>query len=136
MKVFCKINNINDVSSLYDLKRFKKYIHLPDGQLNLIKNSEYFVYGIVFRDNAPWYYLCEDEFDDSPTAYPSELFNIVDDRFSQYWRLSTVNYSDRVLSSLVFKEWAEDPSYFERLVDGDFSAVSLFEKYKELMELE
>lgn len=136
MKVLCAINNIFDIEEGVKLDRIKKYIHLSDGQLNLEKNVEYCVYGIVFRDNSPWYYLCLDEDDESPTPYPSELFKIVDGRLSSYWRISTEGSTNGVISSMVFDEWANESSFYERLVDGDPSAIELFKNYQSLMNKE
>src|SRR5690606_41642911 len=104
MKVVCESNNLLDFNDHFSVERVKKYISLSDGQLNLEKNKDYCVYGIVFRDNSPWYYLCSDD-DQSPTAYPAELFRITDGRLSSYWRVSPQE------SSLVVGEWAKDRSF-------------------------
>jgi hypothetical protein len=130
MKVVCETNNIFELPDSCAVERINKYILLTDGQLNLEKNKEYCIYGIVFRGNSPWYYLCLDEDDESPTAYPFELFKITDGRFSSYWRLSTKE------SSIVFEEWANDLSFYERLVDGDSSAREQFKSYQSLMDNE
>jgi len=130
MKVICEINNIYELDDSSAIERIKKYILLSDGQLGIEKNKEYCIYGIVFRDSAPWYYLCLDEDDESPTAYPSELFRIIDERLSSYWRLSVTE------SSIVFEDWANDLSFYERLVDGDPSAKEQFKSYQFLMDNE
>jgi hypothetical protein len=136
MKVLCNINNIFDLKDSSTVERVKKYINYSDGRLNIEKNKEYFVYGIDFRDNSPWYYLCVDYDDEYPKGYPAELFDITDSRLSLYWKLSTVTYPGEVMSSLVFDEWAKDYSFLERLIDGDPAAVSLFAHYRELMDKE
>ena len=136
MKVLCTINNIFDLRDSVTVERLKKYIRLSDGQLNLEKDKEYCVYGVLFRDNSPWFYLCLDDDDESPTPYPTELFDITDGRFSSYWRLSTEAYPDGVMSSMVFDEWANDSSFYERLVEGDSSAIEVFANYRELMNEE
>lgn len=136
MKALCRINNILKIKDSSITRRLQKYIHLPDGQLNLEKNREYCIYGIVFRDDSPWYYLCLDD-DISPSPYPAELFDVSDERLSLYWKLSTVDQGEgETLSSLVFDEWAKDPSFYERLIDDDPEAVELFEKYRQLMDQE
>ncbi len=136
MKVLCTINNILEIEDSVTLDRIQRYIHLSDGQTNLKINVEYCVYGILIRDNAPWYYLCLDERDKSPTPYPTELFRITDERLSSYWRLSTKNSTKGVMSSMVFDEWAKDPSFYERLIDDDSSAIELFKNYQNLMNNE
>ncbi len=135
MKVLCTINNIFDLKDNSTVERLKKYIRLSDGQLNLEKSKEYCVYGVLFRDNSPWYYLCLDD-DESPSPYPAELFDIVDGRPSLYWRLSTVTYPEGVMSLMVFDEWAKDPSFYENLVEDDPSAIRVFANYRELMNKE
>lgn len=137
MKVRCEYNNIFDLDDKSTVERLKKYIRLSDGQLNIEKNKEYFVYGIIFRDNAPWYYLCLDMDDEYPTPYPSDLFSVTDGRLSPCWRLSVIIHSDgSVMSSIIFKEWSKDSSFYERLVDGDPKAIEIFEKYRELINKE
>lgn len=136
MKVLCEINNIFEIKDTVTLERIKNYIHLSDGQMELDKNVEYCVYGIIFRDNAPWYYLCLDENDESPSPYPASLFKVTDDRLSSYWRLSTQTVTNGIISSMVFEEWANDSSFFERLIDGDPSAIESFKKHQDLINKE
>lgn len=136
MKVLCTINNIFEIKDAATLDRLRKYIHLSDGQLDLEKNVKYCVYGIVFRDNAPWYYLCLSEDDESPSPYPAELFKTTDARLSSCWRLSTEVITSGVMSSMVFDEWANDPSFYERLIDDDPEAIKVFQKYRSLMDKE
>lgn len=136
MKVLCTINNIYELQDSTAIVRIEKHIHLSDGQLNLEKNEEYCVFGILFRGNSPWYYLCVNDDDRSPTPYPAELFDIVDGRLSSYWKLSTVNYRSGVMSSIVFDEWAKDSSFYERLIDDDPSAIGVFERYRNLINKE
>ncbi|UTZ25492.1 hypothetical protein HB761_01275 [Vibrio campbellii] len=137
MKVLCEINNILELDDSSTVERLKKYIRLSDGQLNIEKNKEYCVYGILFRDNSPWFYLCLDEDDEYPTPYPTELFNIVDGRQSSFWRLSYASYPNGVVtSSIVFDEWSKDTSFYERLLDDDPEAIKLFRKYRSLMDKE
>ena len=130
MRVVCSTDNFLEIKYASEVDRTKKYLRLSDGQLNLEKGGEYCVYGITFRDNTPWYYICLGEDDDSPTAYPANLFSISDGRLSSYWRLS-VNEP-----SLVIEDWASDPSFYERLVDGDPLAIQSFRRFRALMDTE
>lgn len=45
-------------------------------------------------------------------------------------------FDSEILSSLVFDEWAKDPSFYERLIDEDSEAIELFGKYRCLMNQE
>jgi hypothetical protein len=98
---------------------------------------EYTVYGLEFRNNAPWYYLCSEEWDTYPVPYAREFFEIIDLRLSVYWRLS-VSYSDwrESHTAITFEEWANDRMFYERLVDGDRDAEEIFDKYRKLMDAE
>ncbi len=137
MKVLCEINNIFDLPEVGMIERARKYVRLSDGQLNLQKAEEYLVLGIAFRDNSPWCFLCVDEDDEYPTAYPIELFRVVDDRMSSYWRLSYLEGSNGVAeSSLLFVDWAKDPLFHEKLLNDDPKTIEVFRKYRELMSCE
>lgn len=137
MRVCCDESNIFNLESDAVIERLKKYIRLSDGQLNIEKGKEYCVYGILFRDNSPWFYICLDEEDDYPTPYPAELFRVVDNNYSSFWKLSFVSFpSGQVCSSIVFDEWSKDTSFYERLLDDDPEAISVFRKYRSLMDKE
>jgi hypothetical protein len=134
MKVLCIANNILCLDNNNTINRLKKYINLSDGQLNLELNSEYVVYGILFRDNCPWFYLCLDEDDESPTPYPAELFKILDDTIPSCWKLFYKNIDGKIKTEIVFLEWANEPNFYERLVDSDPVAVKTFKKYRQLLD--
>lgn len=136
MKVVCKVNNLNSLSDERLLERLKKYIFMPDGEIDLELGREYTVYGVIFRDNSPWYYLCSEEYDEYPKPFAAEFFNVSDDRLSSYWKLSVDQGEEKILSSLVFDEWAKDPSFYEQLIEDDPEAVELFGKYRQLMNQE
>lgn len=134
MRVECYINNILNIDNEDTLNRIKKYICLSDGQLNLTVKKTYIVYGVVFRDNAPWYYVCVSDDDECPTAYPAELFNVVDDNIPHNWRLSYRNFNGQLFSELVISEWAKDCMFYENLVEGAKKESDIFkaEKNKQL----
>lgn len=137
MKVVCKVNNLNSFSDENVLKRLKKYISMPEGEVDLDIGKEYTVYGVVFWDNSPWYYICVEEYDEYPKPFAAEFFNVSDDRLSSHWKLSAIVQEEReVLSSLVFEEWAKDPSFYERLIEDDSEASALFNNYRQLMNQE
>lgn len=137
MKVQCVRSNFLAIEDDKVVDRLRKYLRLSDGQLPIKKDMQYVVYGILFRDNSPWYYICLNDRDVSPTPYPAELFNVINDRMSEHWRLrQTVLPSGQVSSSLVFSEWASDPGFLEELIEGAASAKAIFSKYKAIMDAE
>lgn len=137
MKVLCKFNSLSEISEQHIIKRLKRYILNSDGSVDLEIGREYTVYGIVFWDNCPWFYLCAEEDDEYPKPFSAEFFHVLDDSLSPCWRLSSFQQENyEATTSLVFKEWAKDPSFYERLVDGDSDAVTLFAKYRKVIDLE
>lgn len=137
MKVICKINNLNSLSNERLLERLNKYISMPDGEVDLEIGREYTVYGVVFWDSSPWYYLCSEEYDEYPKPFAAEFFDIADDRLSIHWKLSSVDQGEgEISSSLVFNEWSDDPSFYERLIEDDPQAVELFGQYRQLIDQE
>ena len=137
MKVVCKINNLNRIDDPVLLTQLKRYHLSSDGEVDLLEGNEYLVYGVLFRDNTPWYYLCSGEDDSYPKPFSSDLFIVSDDRISQYWKLSVVKHENsKVTTSLVFSEWAKDQMFYENLLDGGINEIELFEKYRQLMERE
>ena len=107
------------------LERVRRYIQLSDGQLDLDIGEEYQVYGVVFRDNSPWYYICSDLDSLSLSPYPFELFEISDARLPSYWRFSSRGV-------VAFEEWANDPTFLERLIDNDPVAMEIFKRYRDV----
>lgn len=137
MKVICKVNNLSDFSDKKLLERLHKYISISSGEVDLSIGNEYTVYGIVFWDNSPWYYLCSEDYDEYPKPFAAEFFDLVDERLSSHWKLSAVDQGEgEILSSLVFYEWANDPSFYEKLLEEDTKAIALFAKYRNILDQE
>ena len=85
----------------------------------------YTVYGVEFWENCPWYYLCADGVE-YPKPCPS-FFESVDKRLSTHWmKNNEVGRGGMIHTSIVIKEWAEDRSFYERLIDGDQDVIDVF----------
>lgn len=137
MKVICKSNNIFSFSDKSLVNRLKKYISYPEGEIDLRVGREYTVYGVVFWDNSPWYYLCSDETDEYPKPFAAEFFEVSDPRMSKLWELAARTCDDgSIISCLVFHEWAINELFYESLIDGEADAEKIFQHYKELMNNE
>ncbi len=131
MKIVCKIDRLSMVKNRGIAKRLRQSISLSDDdELGINIGQEYMVYGIVFWDNAPWFYICENDEDDYPTPSPADLFDIVDHRIPTDWQLSFRCINGISESELVFSEWANDPIFYEKLVDGSKRELDIFLKYK------
>ena len=67
----------------------------------------------------------------------SDFFDVVDDTLSSQWKLSSLSKGEyEAATLLVFDEWAQDPSFYEKLVDGDSEAVGKFAKYRSVIDQE
>lgn len=138
MKATCILNNLNSNALTQETAtRLKRYISFPDGELDLVIGKEYIVYGIEFRDNCPWLYICTDEKDEYPVPLAADFFHITDTRLSAHWQLNFKALGNgRNRSQLVFFEWATDRNFYEKLISGDATAEATFEKYKKIMAVE
>ena len=108
----------------------------PDHRFPLTVGAEYVVYAVTTAPGGLWFYLADDDFTSYPVFRPSQLFELVDDRLSSSWRAATrgpVGENDWLFA---FEEWAGDPSFYERLVDGEPEAVSVFFRRKEELDEE
>lgn len=117
-------------------QRIKNYIFCSDGIIRqLVINKTYLVYGLVFRDNCLWYQICHDENDTYPSVYPSELFKIVDDSFSQHWHLDSSN-NDKSEFFVSSDKIVNEKGYLEKLINGDQDAEKAFYLYRLKVEQE
>ena len=66
---------------------------------------------------------------------PAPLFAIIDGAISPTWRVGAHGL-DRSEVIIAYREWADDPTYYERLVDGDPEAVESFRRNKALLDAE
>ncbi|MCH1430185.1 MAG: hypothetical protein L7U87_05415 [Chlamydiales bacterium] len=138
MKVVCKIGEYNEIEEKIVTKAVQESINNPNiGCSGLEVGKRYTVYGIVFVENSPWYCIDADDYSNNIIPYAAELFEVVDDRLSSCWKLSVAKeYDGTIYSSLVFPEWADDPLYYQRLLDNYEEDVEIFKKYRILMDNE
>jgi hypothetical protein len=135
MKVRCVANSGDRLPDLY-LDPAGGYTNTT--RFELTKNKVYVVYAITLRRGGVWYYVLDESGVGYPVWIPAPLFEITDARISQYWTFGFADAGLRDGSALfAFAEWARDPAdFYDRLTDGESSAVDVFGKYRELMELE
>jgi hypothetical protein len=137
MKVRCKTNKIDNSFTQDTATRLERYISISDSELDIEIGKEYTVYGIEFWDNCPWIYICADSYDEYPKPFALDFFEITDQKLSSYWVLhSKDTYNKKVKTQLVFCEWADDDSFYEKLIDEDDACVITFEKYRKAMDIE
>jgi hypothetical protein len=98
----------------------------------------YTVYALTLYKHHVWYYICDDDFTYFPVWNPAALFDIIDHRVSSYWELDVGGERCEGDNGfiLAYPEWAADPFYYERLADNRAEEVSIFEKYRKLIDSE
>jgi hypothetical protein len=101
-----------------------------DASFPLVIGKEYVVYAITVVKDAFWYYLLDEHDLPYPVWYPSPLFQVSDGSIPAHWVVNYVSNDaspDRTGTSLItFKEWANDPFFYERLVEGEAGAAAAF----------
>jgi hypothetical protein len=99
--------------------------------------KEYVVYAITVVKDAFWYYLLDEHDLPYPVWYPSPLFKVSDGTIPTHWTATYVSdptSHDRVGTSLItFKDWANDPYFYEKLVDGESDAVAAFRNERNIL---
>jgi hypothetical protein len=115
-----------------------EYLNLQHGYgadhvFHLTEGREYVVFAVTSFLGGPWIYIADDEFSYYPVWHPTPLFAIVDGRLSETWRAGVQGFG-RQEWIFAYQEWAEDPLYYERLVNQEESVVRSFLRHKEILE--
>lgn len=140
MLVKCIANNLSALEVSDFTKNELKLLGVGgiNGSFHLKMGMEYVVFGVTYKFKIPFYYVCDECFSYYPMAYVASAFTILDDRLSKYWRYSITSYegSGDYYTKLVFKEWANDEYYYDRLTNNNPADVKLFAAYREKMLIE
>lgn len=90
------------------------------------------VYGILLATSGIWVFILEDSNDDYPKHYPLSFFDIVNADIPENWISGNAdNFKFRtrkVFSFLTQPVWANDSSFYERLVIGEGNTIELFKR--------
>ncbi|WLG63478.1 MULTISPECIES: hypothetical protein [unclassified Pseudomonas] len=137
MKVKCITNRIDERFTLDTAARLKRYISVGDSELDIEIGKEYIVYGIELWDNYPWVYICSESYDEYPKPFALDFFEITERKISSHWVLKSQHtYNKKIKTQLVFCEWADDDSFYEKLVNEDERCIEAFESYRKIMNAE
>ncbi|MCP2726920.1 hypothetical protein [Limnofasciculus baicalensis] len=130
MKIRCIANTGRSLPDSYLNPRlgYTKELEFP-----LTIGKDYIVYAFSTKQEQIWYYVCEDNYMYYPMRSPAPLFEVVDNRMSAYWRLKI---SLNGLLEVAFDQWFSDPYFYDKLTDQEEEEVLIFEKVKEMMDLE
>jgi hypothetical protein len=100
-------------------------------EVALTNGAHYVVYALSL--GAPdWYFVADENYTYYPFAYPAVFFKVVDQRESRYW----VAAAGEGAQERTFREWSEDPYFYDSLTDGEPAAVEAFRRVKSLMDRE
>jgi hypothetical protein len=104
----------------------------------LLVGKEYTVYGMTVSMGYVWYYISDEHDLYYPVWHPSPLFEVTDGRLSRLWCYGNLpgKSAQTTYPILAFKEWVEDPLFYDHLTDGQPEAVQTFARYKELLDAE
>ena len=106
-----------------------------DTEFPVTPSRTYFVFGVTLLLGIAWYYVVDDDGHDWPTWMPAPLFDVVDGTIPGSWIVGYFRFSrDNQYPMLSFPEWANDHSFYERLVDGDPEAVRVFSERRAEVE--
>lgn len=101
----------------------------------LTVGRDYTVFALTVFLGTAWYYVLDDDGHSWPTWSPSALFDIVDGGIPPSWVVGYFRTSTEDQHPLIsFPEWAGDRTFYERLVDGDASAVETFSRRRREIE--
>jgi hypothetical protein len=135
MKVECATNKFKDIpKTVYD----ELYGYSFDTELPIEIGQQSVVYGITTIKKHLWYLVNVEGLAD-PMYYPCHLFKIIDGRLSKYWMAKEgQDYYDNNASiiNFGFKEIVEEEYFYGELIEDNPINVSIFRKYKELMDRE
>lgn len=98
--------------------------------------ESYVVYAMTTYLNHVWYHIWDENSTFYPRWNPSPLFTIIDGRLSKYWIANSRRDDSDFVFLVGYNEWVQNHEHVNKLVDNDPSAVSIFMKYKELMDSE
>lgn len=115
--------------------------HVYSEQLFMLTlGREYVVYAMTVDSGHPWFYIVDDDLHPWPMWHPGPLFELVDGRVSRYWVFGYAPRDDDAQGRAVpnaefaFPEWIREPMFLDRLTDNEQPEVSVFARYKSLMD--
>lgn len=124
MRVKCIGRTRAALSEAMSRAAYERNVH--QDEVGLVVGRVYEVFGIGFRDGGdqPWYLVCEEEDDDYPTPHLGAFFSIIDSSIPPEWAVAVGGNAGSF--AILPRKWADDPSFMEKLVDGQPEAVALF----------
>ena len=131
MLVKCITNDVDQLSAAMIKSRLKESIHRDGADNDLIVGNTYIVSAMdSWGDGGIRVYLHTVPESDHPYPYPIEMFEVIDSAVGSNWCVAFEQQSlGTCIKRISFPEWANDDSFYERLVEGDESAIAIY-KYR------
>lgn len=126
--VRCRANDLGEVPEAFlDQRRgLVRTTALP-----LTVGCSYVVFAITNSVGGFWYFVLDDDDRGIPLSYPSAVFDVEEGVVPLGWSVGHGRSSRYGLTVVVGPvEWAGDPSFYERLYDGDEGAVEAFQRIR------
>lgn len=132
MRVRCVANDVGKLSDSMIKRRLAESIHREGSDEDLVIGSTHAVLAIDrWCDGGIRVYLHTVEENDYPYPYPIEMFEVIDSTVPADW---CVTFEQQPLGMgikrISFPEWANDDTFYERLVDGDEAAIAIYKHRK------
>lgn len=141
MEIKCVYNTGKNISNiLYELYGYSIDMEFRD----LTIDKVYIVYAIFIMKGVKWYLICSDKYNginiNYPEFFPSSLFDIVNHMPSQYWISKEMkdDYSNNknLVINIGFPSILKEEFFYGNLVEGYNREVSIFNEYKNLIDME
>lgn len=132
--VECLANQLEHVpeSFLYEKAGYRRTTVFP-----LTVGRRYVVYAVTSFIGGFWFYITDDDGLGYPVWYPSAVFRGIESRVPSDWILGHHFVNNRAYTTILsYPEWASDPHYYERLYNGEQSAVAAFQLRRASAEAE
>jgi hypothetical protein len=125
MKIRCSTNEV-------PRRLQRKFGYNIDSFGSIFKGEEKYVFAIENIGSGIVFYAA-DENDSYPFPYPSEIFEVIDNRIPSNWGIRTNIKEDdsgnvQSLFFLSFDDWVNNDNYFENLIDDDEMSVKIFRR--------
>lgn len=128
----CIANTLHEVPDEYLDSRTG---YTRDRSLPLVVGQRYVVVAVAGWQGGMWLYVMLEPTDSYPHWCPAPLFEVVDPTIPDDWILCIHHYPHGGVAAVMsFPEWAEDPHFYERLVDGDEAVRDTFRRRRAELE--
>lgn len=129
MLVECIANNISGLKIDEVRNRIRQWTDANGSYNDIEIGTQYLVQAVEYQRENAFYYLQVGEFDEYPYPYAAECFVVLDSSLPNEWVASTsveLQVSKPIIIS--FREWANDATFFEKLIDGEPEQRSIYSR--------